>query len=224
MTYPFRVEVKEVPTETGWKYAEVSVFDDTGRLLGTYERNYFGFAKSTFHPFFLEGRWWALYAPAYTATRVVTLPELEDWCGEEAAPAGFCPVEFYVPTIRKVEYLGKDKDRGSFLLKDGKSFTPWKRDAEYKIGPSEWLPFGFVAGCIWGDDSYWKVQYLDLSRLKDRTLRREERFGYFPIPGGVPLREAVNMGDWTPKNPIISIKGINWFNLETREPIDPLEI
>lgn len=26
--------------------------------------------------------------------------------------------------------------------------------------------FGFVWGCIWGDDSSWKVQYLDLSRIR----------------------------------------------------------
>jgi len=24
--------------------------------------------------------------------------------------------------------------------------------------------FGFIWGCVWGDDASWKVQYLDLSR------------------------------------------------------------
>ena len=41
--------------------------------------------------------------------------------------------------------------------------------------------FGFVWGCYWGDDSSWKVQYLDLSRVQQGVVRREERFGYVEL-------------------------------------------
>ena len=33
-------------------------------------------------------------------------------------------------------------------------------------------------GCVWGDDSSWKVQYLDLTGIQDGVIRRDERFGY----------------------------------------------
>jgi hypothetical protein len=36
---------------------------------------------------------------------------------------------------------------------------------------------GFVAGCFWGDDSSWKIQYLDLSRADEGILKRDERLG-----------------------------------------------
>jgi hypothetical protein len=38
-----------------------------------------------------------------------------------------------------------------------------------------------VWGCIWGDDSSWKVQYLDLSRIQDGLINRDERFGYIEL-------------------------------------------
>jgi hypothetical protein len=32
-----------------------------------------------------------------------------------------------------------------------------------------------------GDDSSWKVQYLDLSRVQQGVVRRDERFGYLEL-------------------------------------------
>jgi hypothetical protein len=53
----------------------------------------------------------------------------------------------------------------------------WKADYEW---PSDG-GFGFVWGCLWGDDSSWKVQYLDLSDIRHGQIRREERFGYLRL-------------------------------------------
>lgn len=53
--------------------------------------------------------------------------------------------------------------------------------------------WGFVSGCVWGDDSSWKVQYLDLSEAAQGVLRREARFGHLPTPRRLSLREAVNL-------------------------------
>ena len=36
-------------------------------------------------------------------------------------------------------------------------------------------------GCIWGDDTSWKVQHLDLSRITEGTLVRDDRFGYVAL-------------------------------------------
>lgn len=52
---------------------------------------------------------------------------------------------------------------------------------------------GFVAGCIWGDDSSWKIEYLDLSRADEGILKREARFGYLEMPSHLNLDEAVNL-------------------------------
>ena len=52
----------------------------------------------------------------------------------------------------------------------------WNADCEWPTGG-----FGFVWGCYWGDDSSWKVQYLDLSRVQQGVLRREDRFGYVEV-------------------------------------------
>jgi hypothetical protein len=52
----------------------------------------------------------------------------------------------------------------------------WTADQEWPVGE-----FGFVWGCVWGDDSSWKVQYLDLSRVVDGTLKPDDRFGYVKL-------------------------------------------
>jgi len=56
--------------------------------------------------------------------------------------------------------------------------------------------FGFVAGCVWGDDSSWKIQYLDLSKISEGKLRRENRFGYIELPGNLSLSGAIDMSDF----------------------------
>jgi hypothetical protein len=52
---------------------------------------------------------------------------------------------------------------------------------------------GFVAGCVWGDDSSWKIQYLDLSRADEGIIKREERFGYIELPSHLTLDKAVDL-------------------------------
>ncbi len=52
---------------------------------------------------------------------------------------------------------------------------------------------GFVAGCVWGDDTSWKIQYLDLSRADEGIIKREERFGYIEMPAHLDLDKAVNL-------------------------------
>jgi hypothetical protein len=52
----------------------------------------------------------------------------------------------------------------------------WNSDHEWPSGD-----FGFVWGCVWGDDSSWKVQYLDLSDVRNGAIRRDERFGYVQL-------------------------------------------
>ena len=64
------------------------------------------------------------------------------------------------------------------------------------IGPLLYYPFGFVAGCVWGDDSSWKIQFLDLSEIQTGAIKRDARFGHIEMPNNMSLREAINMGDY----------------------------
>lgn len=150
--------------------AVVEVFRrDAPDAVASYVRNHSPF--QTFEPFRQGGREFALISRDYTKTAVLDLAsggviaeEAEAYydADRERPGAGFCPVGFYVPDWWDVH--------------DG-SIIP---GSEYWDGRYEWPDgsFGFVWGCHWGDDSSWKVQYLDLSLVRDGVVARDERFGY----------------------------------------------
>lgn len=164
-----------------WSHAIVGVFDKDNNKVGEYKRNY-GALYDTFFPFKQGDEWFALYSSDYTATRVMKLPECEDIAGEDADSFGFCPTKFYVPQADE-----GDKAHAETL--------------EELCGT-----FGFVAGCIWGDDSSWKIQYLDLSRIKDGILTRDERFGYIEMPNNVKnLADCFNFRYFSVDDPEIQI-------------------
>lgn len=87
--------------------------------------------------------------------------------------------------------------------------------------------FGFIAGCIWGDDWSWKIQYLDLSKVSKGIVIRDERFGYISLPKNMKLRDAINMEDYFEKGllkeypdedcKIIEIAHSSIFNLDILE-------
>lgn len=54
------------------------------------------------------------------------------------------------------------------------------------------VDFGFVSGCHWGDDSNWKLRYIDLSNVEKGIISVEERFGYIELPYNQRIREAVH--------------------------------
>lgn len=58
--------------------------------------------------------------------------------------------------------------------------------------------YGFVAGCVWGDDWSMKIQYLDLSMITKGIIKRDDRFGHIILPENQNLRDAieVELEDW----------------------------
>jgi|GEM_PF-885885 len=148
-----------------WPSTLVEVFrrsSDGGNpeKVGEYERNYS--LLHTFEPFRQGDREFALISPHYTGTSVLDLATGRMIAEEPKSSFGFCPVGFYVPDWWDVH-------GGSVI--PGSEY--WNADHEWPIGE-----FGFVWGCGWGDDNSWKVQYLDLSGVRDGVIRRGERFGY----------------------------------------------
>jgi len=156
-----------------WDSTIVEVFrrnSSSGDLekICEYERNYS--LLQTFEPFRQGSRDFALISHDYTKTAVLDLESGSVIAVEVDGPgassgAGFCPVGFYVPDWW-------DVNDGSII--PGSEY--WDADDEWPNGD-----FGFVWGCQWGDDSSWKVQYLDLSRVQQGIVRREERFGYIEL-------------------------------------------
>lgn len=149
-----------------WESQRIGIFQEVEgheKQIGEYTRNYPAFYK-TFCFFTRNGKDYALYSRDYTSTRLMALPSCEDIGGEDHDFVGFCPVDYFVPTV-------EDE-------------------------PEDEQPmFGFVAGCVWGDDSSWKIQYIDLSQIEQGIIKREDRFGYIELPSNMDLKDAIRYGD-----------------------------
>lgn len=136
------------------------------RPLAHYVRNHAAF--HAFEPFRQGARHYALIARDYTRSAVLDLGSGEVIAEEaETDPpgCGFCPVGFYVPDWWDIH-------DGSVI--PGSPY--WNADREWPDGR-----FGLVWGCVWGDDSSWKVEYLDLSRISEGLIQRDARFGYLEL-------------------------------------------
>lgn len=161
----FTVDVTKVESPAGtWNTLQVEVKDDDNATIATYDRNYSTIYR-TFEPFRQGDRMFALISADYTCTSVLDLQTGEVIASEEPHAMGFCPVGFYVPDWWDIH-------DGSTL--PGSHY--WSADDEQPRGN-----FGFVWGCVWGDDSSWKVQYLDLTSVQAGQIARDERFGYIQL-------------------------------------------
>lgn len=172
-----------------WKYARVGVFRvENGReeQIGEYERNY-PKLFDTFTHFVKDGRDYALYSPDYTATRILELPSCKDIGGEEPDSRGFCPIDYFVPTYAESENV--------FPGGAGKR-THINNPKPGALTPIHFYAFGFVAGTIWAEDEFTKIQYLDLSEAEKGIVKRDDRFGYVMIPSKMSLRDVIDMENY----------------------------
>ena len=178
---------------------------DGDRIVGSYDRDYA--MLRTFEPFRQGERDYALISPQYTTTAVMDLQTGEIVAAEEPHSSGFCPVGFYVPDWWDVH--ARLEESGT-LPGSGR----WKPEYEWASGS-----FGFLWGCIWADDWSWKVQHLDLSRVCDGTLQREERFGYLVLDTG----EAEGREIWRDAREFIRVSnygGVWKVDFRTRQSFD----
>jgi len=75
--------------------------------------------------------------------------------------------------------------------------------------------FGFVAGCYWGDDSSWKIRFLDLSQITSGIIKNEDRFGYIQMPNDInSLKDAFNFDFYEDEHQWFSIKHESSFRLD----------
>jgi hypothetical protein len=270
--YPvFTAEVVDEITG-GWGSVEVAIMqqdekDGPKKNLGTFKRNY----STNFRNFAYcqkFGRYFALYSPHYTSTRVMEIFPGQGWKdigGEDKDSNGFCPTEFYIPELREyvseefhcgptrkikdwsklMDYFppgsrfvdrGKSKGRQMLHYPDGSRIRAYTEDLKGKSWDHKWVygperefesgfmlhppKHAFVSGCYWGDDSSWKIQYLDVSRIDEGIIKRDERFGYIVLPENLSLKNAIQIEDMDENDGRINISiQLNW-DLETGALMD----
>lgn len=214
------VRGKPKPNRPGtWDSTIVEVFrrGDSGTApvkICEYER--FHSLFQTFGPFRQGDRDFALISSDYTRTSVLDL-QSGRIAAEEPDPGsmGFCPVGFYVP-----DWWDVNDDS----IIPGSEY--WNEKCEWPTGA-----FGFVWGCIWGDDGSWKVQHLDLTQVQQGMVRRDDRFGYVELATigftGPCFQPEVDLSRRRSPPPFIDLS--NWrvtftvemqFGLESGKPAD----
>lgn len=212
-----------------WESTIIEIFNSGKTKIGEYERNYGNYGLETFSPFCLNGTWYALYSKNYTGTRVAKLePLFEDWCGEEPCENGFCPTELLVPQWGKS--LLTNNDGSLFLSKDNSNI--WYGDISDKLD-NKWAEtgycnFGLVSGCVWGDDTSWKVQFLDLRQIQNKILIRTDAFGYIPLAHNSTLKDINISCEFNDGNKEIdyytfTIPTVKYFNANKEFKINLLE-
>lgn len=202
----FSTRVEQVTSPEGrWDTTHVEVLDDSGRVVTDYSRNHPSLYQ-TFEPFRQGDKIFALISSNYTATSVVDLATGAIVASEEASPQGFCPVGFYVPDWW-------DINDGSILP----GSMHWNADMELPAGD-----FGFVWGCIWGDDSSWKVQFLDLSKVQYGEIHRDDRFGYIALAESprLDVKELIQCSFFQGKR-MVTFAILETFDLQSgeKEPV-----
>lgn len=227
----------------GWGQTHVAVLKkhvdaentETWEKVTEYDRNYS--MLKTFEPFrqFKNGIWkdYALISTHYTAISVLDLETGEIIAveappkatkemaekypetfteGEELPGSGFCPVEFYVP-----DWWDENTEKDKFTGSTHKGVTEELNEKMAADYIEEWNLFhglwGVYSGCVWGDDSSWKIQYVDLSRIDEGIVTTDARFGYIELSNNISsLREAVHLD---PESNQIEIQVPIRFDLST---------
>lgn len=207
----YTIEVENFTTKPGtWKQSKCIISrnlpDGTKQQVFSYERNYA--LGRTFEPFrqLRDGKWhdYALISSRYTRFEIVDLQlgkiiateeyskfsqerydmyvsngwQVPHEVGDDMPESGFCPVEFRVFDWRD-KFKNEDVNR-SFEIRGEERFAYTDKQLHGMTG--QWALY---SGCYWGDDSSWKLRYIDLSRIREGIVTADERFGYVPLAQGL---------------------------------------
>jgi hypothetical protein len=167
----------------------------------SFEYNYSSGIKDIFQPFMSsDGKWYCLYTEKYTQLSLARLDGgFEHLDSTTGGSDGFCPVECAIPWELKYEnkYIEDPAHKTCYDY----SFDPIELMSEYEDGTEEsghlrHTDFGFYCGCVWGDDTSWKLKFLDLRQVPEgKLLVDEAALGYHPLPRGLSIKKAVQ-GFW----------------------------
>lgn len=161
--------------------------------IGEYKRSYHSFANATFFPFTHNGKDYALYSENYTKIQLMSLPDckeitLKEECQKQMA--NFCPTELYVPMWGLSKYISNGEER---------EFQFWINDIEDIKENGEKCKYGYshlasALGCVWGDDSSWKLMLIDLRKIEEGEMwfidnKFEKKWLYEDFPDSIKLKD-----------------------------------
>lgn len=185
-------KLRDIETRPGcWQHQLIGVFDGD-QQIGEYLYNYH--SDVPFYAFRQGEDWLALVSIDYTATSVMSLPDCRILGGEPRATGGFCPVEFYVPSYYwlpiDLHKAGNPPRWACAKMYDDRTYTETDNPKD-----SHWLyeTVGFRSGCVWGDDTSWKLQALDLKQAKQGIVT-PINIGYVEL-APYPLRECLELAE-----------------------------
>lgn len=209
-------EIEQITQKGGWKYTKIGIFrKEDDQQVGEFERNYGSFGVETFAPFVRGTNWYALYSKRYTGLSVMSLPSCEH-LGSEATEAdsfGFCPVEVYIPRFQWLaqkgeseeemiknkipegnwHWVSKDRYTKEYDRGDG-CFTDDINDPKYNMEKEVFYEnYAFVSGCVWGDDSSWKIGLRDISKAHEGIITNIEKWEHLELARNLSLKEAIHL-------------------------------
>lgn len=218
MNYKVKVakSLKNLSLFSGLNYSVYKGF----KKIGEFHRNYFLHGKATFAPFQREGKWYALYSPDYTTIRCM---DLEDGCkdlgGIEPNEFGICPIEIIVP-VYSTHKFSEGYFRMYYLD------IPKKQEFAYS-------KYAITQGCVWGDDSTYKLTVYDISQAHKGIIKpvtywsnenEKEYPTYFGLHSG-SLKDIVEIHEHDPidsfdadENLDIQFATINTFRINPGSP------
>lgn len=177
---PYTILVTAI--ETSWPRQKIEIFHKE-RMIGTFERNYGSYGESTFVPFYQKGSWYALCSPDLEGLSVMKLPECTILGHEES---DFCAVEVFVPRYQwEVNSINFSREKR--IKRYEKAGKPLEKEKE-----TFYENTAFVSGCVWGDDSSWKIELRDISKAHRGIIKDIPEWGYNELPE-LPLRECIEL-------------------------------
>lgn len=206
--------LKTLPIDNGsghWKSTLCHIFCDEVEI-GSYLYRYYNSAEKIFQPFNINGKDYAIISTDYTTVSFITLPDctpvvLTDESKENLSD--HCPVECWIPRYKEIrtEYeaemiLGHPSGVKDFYVYFDDSEIREPKDPESFELPIHYHDFGFVAGCVWGDDSgNWKVNFLDLSGIEKGevfyTSEGKREWTYKQLPSNLTMKQAIKIDRWS---------------------------
>jgi len=211
-----------------WSYEKVEIFDkeQNDQKIGEYIRNYPSSGEQTFFPFKNEkDEWFALYSQTYHRTYVMSLPDCKKIaeCTSERTncpdSSGFCPVQYWVPSVCAWEMTWDKKFQKKFNKPEKELI--WKdteEDGEFdeNYNKIKWhhLDFGFVYGCYWGGPFF--IQKIDLSNLESGKVKISNCFDGAEVSNKIKDFSKVieiSVHDRFGHVETISVNG-TWYDLE----------
>lgn len=192
---PYKVLTQVVEGRPGtWRTIDCQLIHrDTGYTVHSWTYMYSSESAvwNTVHPFEHQGRWYVTYSSAYTRLSVFNITDQYEAWTDEGGAGGFCPVAVAIPwkhtDVRPEHERSHNLTMWSWLPRIGDQY---EGDASFRASAAD---FGFYSGCIWGDDSSWKLRYLDFSRLSEGIVVASDAFGYIPLPTSMTIQDCVEL-------------------------------